>query len=371
MRIINLVDRLDKVNFGIWNAAIATARELERDFGQRSEIWYPVWTRESEDLDLNGAEPRALDRLDLASLDGYAREAGLNPGEDVIVSHGCWQYPTRWGKMLKGQGFAWLAVPHGMLESWSLSQKRFRKWIYYRMVEKRALWTADRIRAVGKPEFTNLEQRFGDKMIWIPNGVRSLGGVANPPEKPPLRTVLFMARLHHKKGLLPLVQGWKASRLCNDDRYRLVIAGPDDGELPALNAFLRANKDLRNVDYVGPVYGADKEQLLRESRFYILPSHSEGFPTSVLEAMQNGLVPLISGGCNFPEVLTGNLAIRVEPDTASVRDGLNRLPDIDEGSLVAWAKKGADFIEKHYTYATIAARQAELHTALLGRTPNA
>jgi glycosyltransferase involved in cell wall biosynthesis len=361
MRVINLVDRLDRVNFGIWNAAIATARELESRHGMPSEIWYPAATDEAAEADLNGARRRPLQRLDAAGLDAAAREAGLDPTADIIVSHGCWQYPTRWGRALQRRGFRWVAVPQGMLETWSLAQKRLRKALYLRLAERPALRQAAAVRAVSKPEWANLRKVFGDKSIWIPN---AFGSGAKAPALPAFdgtSVFLFMARLHHKKGVLPLVEGWRRSPLSGHPDFSLRIAGPDDGELGKLRAFLARHPEISNITYLGPVYGERKEQLLRECHYYILPSHSEGFPTSVLEAMWHGLVPLISEGCNFPDVLEQGIGIPVAPDASAVRTGLERAYALDQAARKERAAKAQACIEDGYTHAKVASRLADLY----------
>jgi glycosyltransferase involved in cell wall biosynthesis len=366
MRIINIVDRLDRVNFGVWNAAIATAGELKRQFGVDSEIWFPGSTNEAGEDELNGALPRPLERLDGAALKEMVRLAALDPARDVIVTHGCWQCPTRWGRILKEEGFSWMAVPHGMLEKWSVSQKRIRKWLYFHLIEKRSLQLADCIRAVGKPEYRNLQKHFARQLVRIPNGVP---GQIDPPVHRSISdgaTFLFMARLHHKKGILELVEGWAASPLSTSPRHRLKIAGPDDGELSALRTFLGEHPELVNVEYLGGVYGEAKKALLEQCHFYILPSQSEGFPTSVLEAMQQGLVPIISEGCNFPEALDMGIAMRVEPSPESVSGALAwafRLTNED------WHRRSAEgnqLVEQDYTLEVVANRQHEVFKQMLG-----
>ncbi|NDV62310.1 glycosyltransferase [Puniceicoccales bacterium CK1056] len=367
MRIINLVDRLDRVNFGIWNASIATAGVLKEKFNVSSEIWFPEATREAEDSELNGALPRGLARLDKAQMESTASLAGLDPATDIIVSHGCWQYPTRWGRLLKQKGFAWLAVPHGMLEQWSVSQKRLRKWIYFHSIEKPSLKQADKIRAVGRPELDSLKTVFKSNLVWLPNGVPPSDENADTADKPLHRTVLFMARLHHKKGVLPMLEGWKASQLCNREGYSLKIAGPDDGELQKLEQFLKVNDSVSNVEYLGPVYGDKKEALLRESHFYLLPSYSEGFPTSVLEAMLNGLVPVITSGCNFPDVFEKALGIRIEPSMESVREAMDQVLSMDLAAYTELSAKSRDYIEENYTYDILATKQFDFYKRLLKR----
>jgi glycosyltransferase involved in cell wall biosynthesis len=365
-RVIHIVDRLDRVNFGIWNAALATTRPLRERHGLGAEIWYPAATREGEDPDLQGAVSRGLPDTGKPALAATAEAAGLDPEEDVIVSHGCWRYPTRWGYALRLRGFAWLAVPHGMLEGWSVQQKRLRKALYFRFYEGPRLRMAQRLRAVGRPEWENLRKQFGDKVIWIPNGVPKRK--ASSPERASReeRIVLFLARLHHKKGLLPLLEGWRRSRVSADRRFRLVLAGPDDGELARVRSCIAENLRGASIELPGPVYGEEKFRLLERSRFYVLPSHSEGFPTSVLEAMQFGLVPLISMGCNFPDVFEKDLGLRAEPDPESIRRALDRIGAMDDAEWQRRSRAAAAYIDAHYTNERLGDELHALYRQLLG-----
>ncbi|SDL60450.1 Glycosyltransferase involved in cell wall bisynthesis [Catalinimonas alkaloidigena] len=359
-RVINLVDNVTPVNTGIWQAAIATAPRLKAHYGVTSELWFP---------DRDAFEPEQFPdttAVPLASLQTKhalptAQARGATPTDTLVVSHGNWHFPTRWGAALRQAGYAWVYVPHGMLEPWSLRQKRLKKWVYYRLFEERMLRQADAVRAVGGPERDNLLRRFPHVHL-IPNGVPKLDGVSL--QKPARRTVLFMARLHHKKGVVPLVEAWLQSPLHNHPDYRLVVAGPDDGELPRIKALLPPS-DETNIEYVGAVFGEAKQRLLQESQFFALPSYSEGFPTTVPEVMQHGLIPLISKGCNFPEVFAVGLVIPAEPAVASIGQALHRLPEISEERREVWAKQARDFVWQHYTLQEIAAQQMALYTRLL------
>ena len=250
-----------------------------------------------------------------------------------------------------------------MLEPWSMQQKRFKKWLYFSLLERRLLAKADVIRAVGTPEFNNLQKMLSAKVELIPNGIPSLDQpFSEKPASP--RHFLFMARLHHKKGLLPMVRAWLNSSLANNSLYQLTIAGPDDGELTALKGLLTSS-GVTNIQYVGAVYGAEKEVLLQRSHFYLLPSFSEGFPTSLLEAMQYGLIPLMTSGCNFPEALEAELAIAITPEEASILKGLNQAAELSSADLNNWGQKAAAFVNQHYNLSHIAELQYKLYKSLL------
>ncbi len=107
-----------------------------------------------------------------------------------------------------------------------------------------------------------------------------------------------------KKGIVPLVKAWLQSALLNNTACRLIIAGPDEGELPLIQSLIT---DATNIEYIGMVSGDAKDKLLASASYYLLPSFSEGFPTSLLEAMEKGAIPVITRGCNFNEVFEQNI----------------------------------------------------------------
>ena len=202
--------------------------------------------------------------------------------------------------------------------------------------------------------------------MWIHNGVGDvrLDVVGKEHGR---REFLFMSRLHHKKGVLPLMEAWAASPLSNRADCRLTIAGPDDGELNRLEAFQRNNPHVSNIRYCGPVYGEAKRELLCKSHFFVLPSHSEGFPTSLLEAMQQGAVPIISEGCNFPDVFELETGIKVEPEKESIRLGLEQAGELPESALQDLSRRARSLVSSNYTYQKIAAAQFEVFQQLLAK----
>ena len=358
MRIINIIDNISQVNFGIWNAAIATAKHLKESYHVISELWFP----EIEDYpNLDSVTMIPLKDTSKEYLFKLIEEKGLSPNNTIIVTHGCWQYATKWGAELKNKGFHWVYTPHGMLEPWSMQQKKWKKKIYFKLLEYPLSKIADTIRAVGSPELKNLQNTYNNTIL-IPNGIEE--NITTDKEWSTPIQFLFMARLHHKKGILALVQAWITSSLNNNEDYILNIAGPDDGEKEAMLSLIQNNNN-QNIKYTGAIYGSDKEQLLKQSHFYILPSHSEGFPTSVLEAMQYGLIPIITKGCNFPEVFKHNKAIEITTSTDSIVEGLQKAAKIDKETFQTMSKDANEYINQNYSLKIIAKKQYELYQELL------
>lgn len=342
MRIINIVDSVEKINYGIWHAATANAALLAGQHIQ-TELWYP----ESKFDCLPFVKSIPLSSLSVAGLQKIAAERNLDPKTDIIITHGAWRYPTRWGARLKRKGFTWIYVPHGMLDPWALGQKRIIKLPYLHLIEKRLARKANLIKAVSIPESDALQAFFPHSLVkFIPNGISIEESHDDiKVNQPPIR-YLFLSRLHAKKNVTALAAAWVASALNNNVAFELLFAGPDQGELNKLSPYL---KQSVNMKYVGSVYNQEKKELMQTSTFYVLPSFSEGLPSALLEAMAHGLVPIITEECNLPEVFTQEMGVRILSNETNIKEVLERTANWDVQKIKAMSLRSKQFVSKQYS----------------------
>jgi len=355
MTAINIIDKLDQINFGIWNAAISTASILHEKYGVISELWHP-----KTKFKLNSSSYKSVifKEVKKGQLSDLLKQ--YNHIDTIIISHGCWRYSTHWGKKARLQGFNWIYVPHGMLEPWSLKKKAFKKKIYFHFIEKKLARKASLVRAVGAPEFQTLSSYF-NKLTLIPNGIASPSYSSKDKKR---RVYLFMGRLHEKKQVTPLVEAWSKSRLKNKEKSQLIIAGPDHGEQKKIHQIIK-KEQIQNIELVGAIYGEDKFKLLRNSHFFVLPSLSEGFPTSVVEGAGYGLIPIVSEGCNFPELFAAKLGINSGFSINEITEALNESDLIGNKGFTEQSKACHSFIYQNYGLNKIAHQQKELYDKLL------
>ena len=343
MFLIHLVDSYSKINFGFWNASIFGSSYLKNKHDIQSELWVCDQKME-EGLSVMLPViyiPKRSQQQD--SFIAFLAERGLWKESVIIITHGCWRMPTHLGYWAGKAGYHWIYTPHGMLEPWSLAHKKWKKWLYFHCFEKRMLQHTSLVRAVGTVEKKNLEDLLKRKITLIENGVPDADLTAKVGGK---TVFLFMARLHFKKGITPLVKAWY--KMMRDEvNVQLVFAGPDEGELPLIKPYLGGN-----IEYVGPVYGSAKKRLLQKANYFILPSLSEGFPVSVLEAMSYGCIPVISEACNFPAVFQQMLGYKVGTTVSEIRSILSELKM--KSFDVAMSEKNALFIQNNYSEPVIA-----------------
>jgi glycosyltransferase involved in cell wall biosynthesis len=357
VRFINLVDSVSKLNFGVWNAAVINANSL-KNFGVETELWYP-----GEDPD-SIADVTTIKIADTGykTLDKLVAERRLEPDQDVIITSGMWRYPTKWGSYLNARGFQWILVPQGMLEPWPLRQKRIQKKLYFNLVEKYLARKANVIRAVSKPEAKNLAMIFPKSRIeYIPNGVKTDQVKDTKTPLTVLKRYLFLSRLHHKKNIISLAHAWITSDLNNNPLVELTIAGPDQGELAKLQTIISSSE---NIKYAGIVSGSAKDNLFADATFFILPSFSEGLPSSLLEAMSQGAIPIITEGCNCPDVFELELGVKITTEISSIRQALEDTAQWLPETINARAAKCRNLIVSEYSIEAVTKKQVEVYLSL-------
>jgi glycosyltransferase involved in cell wall biosynthesis len=217
-------------------------------------------------------------------------------GADVLHSHGLWAMPNVYpGWVARGSRVPLVISPRGTLSPWALNHSRWRKKVFWALAQGRVVGAADCLHATAESEYLDL-RRLGlrQPVCVVPNGVDVSplleARVAAPRGVP--RSIVYVGRLHVKKGIDLLLRAWAVVAPGLPD-WRLRIVGPDDGGCEAPLRRLAASLAAPRVTFEGAVYGAAKQALYREASLHVLASHSENFGMTVAEALANG-TPVIT-----------------------------------------------------------------------------
>lgn len=195
---------------------------------------------------------------------------------------------------------------------------------------------------------------------YIPNGVDLETFKPVRRQAPGARkTILFVGRLEHRKGVEYLIKAFARLSRGRDD-VRLVIAGsgPDRAKLEALAAELGA----QHVDFLGFVDNATKLRMLNEADLFCSPAiFGESFGLVLLEAMATGLVTVAGDNPGYSAVMQGRGALSlVNPyDTADFARRLELLLD-NEPLRQLWRQWALDYV-KQFDYRGIIAQYDALH----------
>ena len=319
----------------------------------------------------------------------------INP--QVLHTHGIWTYLSigvpRWARK---HNCPYIVSPHGMLDSWALENSRLKKKVAAALYERRHLKRAACLHALCASEADSI-RKFGLKnpIATIPNGIeipegRDLSSRYSAEKK----IMLFLGRLHPKKGLENALRAWaaasKSSSAGGDQKnWQFVIAGWDQGdhevklkqlceelglsfaEVPA-KQFLSLDAGSGqlsgfSVVFVGPLFGEPKAQLLERANVFILPSFSEGLPMSILEAWAYELPVVMTDYCNLPEGFDSGAAIHIDTEVDGMSAGMIKMIDCSEAELKGMGANGLNLVKEKFTWPTIAAQMGELYQWVRGK----
>jgi glycosyltransferase involved in cell wall biosynthesis len=231
---------------------------------------------------------------------------------DLVHLHTLWTYPTlKAAWECRKQAVPYIVMPHGMLDPNSVRHKRLKKWLYSKLFEGPNLLKA------GGLIFTHPEEeRLARETIsdLPPGSIVPLAADEPPstdrrqlaeefftrcPELAGKPTVLFLGRLHPKKGLELLITAF-GHFAGQAPHARLAIVGPGDAAYrEKLNSLALQLGISDRVFFLGHLSGREKWAALAAATVFVLPSYQENFAITVVEAMSIGTPVLISPYVNI------------------------------------------------------------------------
>ena len=318
---------------------------------------------------------------------GYSpslKKALLSADEDLVHTHGIWMYPSvvtlAWHRAWRRP---YLVSPHGMLDPWALRNSAGKKRIAWFLFEGDHLRRAACIRALCESEAQSMRAcGLKNPICVVPNGVdlpdlqgRHLSTVDSPLREfkaDGRKVMLYLGRLHPKKGLVNLILAW-ASLQRTEVRARrpaewvLAIAGWDQGGHERVLRRQTAECGVgKSVRFLGPLFGEPKATACHGCDAFILPSFSEGLPMAVLEAWAHGKPVLMTPECNLPEGFQANAAIRLKTNVEEIAHGLQSLFDMSEADRCAMGGRGKKLVAEQFSWPKIASDMKAVYDWILG-----
>jgi glycosyltransferase involved in cell wall biosynthesis len=287
---------------------------------------------------------------------------------DGIVMHGIWSFPgvaTRFSALRNRTPYG--VFVHGALDPW------FYRRYPGKHLKKMAYWPIQYaiLRDANAVFFTAESERDLAKTSFRPNKWNSAVvpfGIMDPeddgtnpkrqieafygrfPELRGRRYLLFLARIHPKKGCDLLLEAFAkvAGSIPDVD---LLIAGPDqEGMQATFQRFSEQSGIAARIHWPGMIDGDVKWGALRACDAFVLSSHSENFGIAVVEALAMGRPVLISNQVNiWPAIQEDGVGL-VEDDTLEGTERLlRRWFGLDTAERDAMAARARPSFENRFT----------------------
>jgi len=296
---------------------------------------------------------------------------------DVLHGHGLWLAGNHATAVVaRRHGLPLVITPHGMLQPWALRQKGWRKWLAFRFYQRRDLRGAACLHATAEAEVVQWRRLgFSPPVAVIPNGIEvpedvlgmsvaagdDAGGRVGWDRR---RTILFLSRLHPKKGLLDLVQAWARLRPAG---WRVQIAGPDEGgHRRVVETAIRAAGLDADFAFLGSLDDRQKWAAYCAADLFVLPSYGENFGLVVAEALAAGLPVITTRGAPWRDLLDYRCGWWTEIGAAPLEAALRDAVALDDAARHAMGARGRQLVKEKYLWSALATRMRAVYAWLDG-----
>jgi glycosyltransferase involved in cell wall biosynthesis len=295
---------------------------------------------------------------------------------DLIHNHGLWMFPNFYARQAAVLNKLPLVISsRGMLESWSLKNSWHKKWLAWRLYEQKNLSSATVFHATSLQEVKSI-RKLGSKqpIALIPNGV-SIPALDRLPDRKILinffpelqdkKWLLFLSRIHPKKGLDNLLCVWRSLASKFPD-WHLIIAGPDligyQAKLEKLTTYLQLEK---RVTFTGMLSGNIKASALSNADLFVLPTHSENFGIAVAESLGYSVPVVTTKGAPWQDLIEYGCGWWIEDDRQALQTALMEAMQLGDRERQAMGCKGRVMVETKYSWHSVAKEMSELYRWIL------
>ncbi len=307
--------------------------------------------------------------------------AGAVRNYDLVHCHGLFTFaPLAAAKVAARHRVPYVVRPVGSLGRWGMAnRRRLAKAVSFRLVERPILEHAAAVLYATDKEMNEAaELNFPHTAVVIPNPIES-GASFDAASGRAFRErfaistdaqmVLFLGRLDPIKGLDVLFPAFAKVRLEQPDAV-LVIAGGGNAEYGAsLHAQAERLGISRSVVWTGFLFNEDKWAALSACDVFVLPSHSENFGVSALEAMQCTKAVIVTDGVGLHtdiERAAAGLVAQCTPESISAAV-LQLFRDSDMRTRLGAA--GKRLADERFGLASVSRSHIALYEKVLSRSP--
>jgi glycosyltransferase involved in cell wall biosynthesis len=289
-------------------------------------------------------------------LAASAREGKLG----VLHNHSLWMMPNVYpGWVAARHGVPLVLSPRGTLSRWARDSGSRVKKVFWPLLQRSVVERTACFHATAESELMEIrEAGFSQPVAVIPNGVDIQARPTSSRSTPP--TVLFLGRLHPKKGLDLLLPAWRAVQ----DRFpewRLRIVGPDEqGHLAEMTRLSRGLGAAR-VAFEGPLYGEEKWRAYAEAETFVLPTRSENFGMSVAEALAAGTPAIVTRGAPWSGLAARHAGWWVEASVDSLAQALGQALSASPEERATMGGRGREWMREEFSWERIASMMASTY----------
>jgi glycosyltransferase involved in cell wall biosynthesis len=297
---------------------------------------------------------------------------------DIYHLHGTWLRAMYYGALeARRRRVPYLVEMMGMYEPYGLKVKWARKRLARLWFQDAILREANCLHVCSMQEAENLRRLdFKQPIAVIPVGVevpavsRDEPAYACPwPQIQGRRFILYLSRVHEKKGLEMLFKAWAALAPSFPD-HLLVVCG--SGASGYEDQCRRALSDLGIIGrslWVGPVSEEEKRWAYTQASFYVLPSFSENYGNTIAESLAHATPVVVTDATPWAEVTRVGCGWVVPPRTEPLEQAIREALNTSKAELRSMGDRGHHWARADFSLPSVIRKIDEAYRWLCGRTP--
>lgn len=288
---------------------------------------------------------------------------------DIYHAHSLWKLEIHiMCKVAKTNKTPYVISTRGMLESWSLSQSFIMKKIAMFLYQHNDLNKAACVHATADSEANNIRSLgFTNPIAIIPNGINLVEYPKYTKLKKNKRKVLFLSRIHKKKGIENLINAWKKIDPLITKNWHVEIIG--DGNKRYINSLLKLISKLNlesQIKITKPLYGKSKVKKFQDSDLFVLPTYSENFGIVVAEALASCVPVITTKGAPWEDLNSYKCGDWIEIGEKKLIKSLSKMLLKSEAELWQMGLRGRKLVEDKYSMKAVARDFNKLYEWILG-----
>lgn len=251
------------------------------------------------------------------------------------------------------------------MDPWAWRHHRFRKRVAMLIGQSAAIRATACFHATAPMEADFIrELGFRAPIAVVHNGVVIPNIDGSTPRVESGRTLLFLSRVHRKKGVDILLRSWRNVQDRFND-WNLCIVGPDcDGYLDEMKR-LAASLGTQRVTFTGRVTEKEKREYYRRAELYVLPTHNENWGVTVADALAHGLPGIVSRGAPWSGLEQHRCGWWIDNTVESLTECLRVALAISPSGLAERGQRGREWMQREFSWASAGEMMAATYRWLL------
>jgi len=395
MKIAHITNTISERGGGI-AAVVANIARSQKNTGHDVSIWVFFPDTKKALVEISGGvygdlidEIRVLNVTDLIGcaliwlLGRRSSVANELNSFDVLHRHGLWSPISLLCFLVNPRLKNFFLSPHGLLNREALKISSKKKYVFSWLIERFAFKKSTAFIVSSDYELAEVSRfSWAEKknIKIIPNGVDECFFVDEPVNNSTvtpgvgqagkINQFLYLGAIERIKGIALLLEAiTELSDMLRSRSYQLLCVGDGDKNYTdELLDYIKRHNLADIVKFRPGIYGDERINLYRESRFFVSVSHSENFGITIAESLVLGIPVIVSSALPWGGIRAAKAGIVVDPDLESIKKGIATACDITDIEYAEYRSNAVRFSGNKFRWDTIGLLLIETYRAEMCNT---